>query len=77
MKKKACNANATKRDGATRFQSERGSRSGASDGATDARGRTHRLKNLDLYLDLSKERVARYVGDAESPEGAGISAVQS
>lgn len=23
--------------------------------------RTHRLKNLDLYLDLSKERVVRHV----------------
>lgn len=40
----------------------------------DARGRTHRLKNLDLYLDLSKERVVRYVGSREgkreSLEGA-------
>lgn len=38
----------------------------------DARGRTHRLKNLDLYLDLSKERVVRYVGDRErEPGGCG------
>lgn len=38
--------------------------------------RTHRLKNLDLYLDLSKERVVRHVesrngrGPGALPEGA-------
>lgn len=37
--------------------------------------RTHRLKNLDLYLDLSKERVVRHVegwvgGDGGVPGGA-------
>jgi len=61
-REKVRKANATKRDGEARFQSERVRETTPS---TPRRGwtrgaRTHRLKNLDLYLDLRKERVVRH-----------------
>lgn len=63
-KKKVCKACATERDGDARFQSERvreTARRFRKAGWVTRGARTHRLKNLDLYLDLSKERVVRHV----------------
>jgi hypothetical protein len=66
-REKVRKANATKRDGEARFQSERVRETTPS---TPRRGwtrgaRTHRLKNLDLYLDLRKERVVRHAAGWE------------
>lgn len=77
-KKKVCKACAAERDGDARFQSERvreTARRFRKAGWVTRGVRTHRLKNLDLYLDLSKERVVRHVegwvaGDG-SPGGRG------
>lgn len=70
--KKVCKANATKRDRETRLQSERVWETAPST-RMDARGKeTQRLKNLDLYLDLSKERVVRHVRGRRQREGREI-----